>query len=291
MKQNNFYQEYFYKEDLWFINTSSKGLLLNVELTGITYPDPTYYITRKNVWDFYVIEYVKSGKGYIKCGGQKYTVKAGDAYIIRNYTNHEYYADPQDPYEKIWINISGALLDHILTAFNFTEPVTVRSVDISAHLEQLNKILSDGYDLKALSAVLLNMIFDFSDGTGPKDTKTLSLAENIQLHIDKNINTSISASDVAEHFRITPIYANRVFKSRYGQTIKQYINEAALKKAAQLLKNSDFSIGDISDMLGFCNDNYFANQFKKYYGISPKQYQLQHRKKRVCNTPNVSDKK
>ena len=94
--------------------------------------------------------------------------------------------------------------------------------------------------------------------------------------IDKNINTNVSSAEIATLFNITPVYANSVFKAKYGQTIKQYINEAALKKAAHWLRNSDFSVGEISDLLGYCNDNYFSGLFKQAYGMSPKQYQMKH---------------
>ena len=108
-------------------------------------------------------------------------------------------------------------------------------------------------------------------------------------YIDKNLNKNITTAAVAEHFHITPIYASRVFKSQYNQTINQYIITSTLDLAAQWLKNSDFTIGEISDLLGYCNDNYFANQFKKYHGISPKQYQLQYRLKGPCNRPTAKN--
>ena len=112
--------------------------------------------------------------------------------------------------------------------------------------------------------------------------------KEIQKELDKNINTTISAADIAKLFNVTSVYANRVFKAKYGQTIKQYINETALKKAAYWLKHSDFSVGEISDLLGYCNDNYFSCQFKKMYGISPKQYQLKHNLNLRCNTPDYT---
>ena len=116
------------------------------------------------------------------------------------------------------------------------------------------------------------------------------LAERMRQHIDKNLNKKITTADVAAHFHITPIYASRVFKAQYNQTINQYIINSTLDLAAQWLKNSAFTIGEISDILGYCNDNYFANQFKKYHGISPKQYQLKYRPKSSCNHPATKNK-
>ena len=99
------YREYYYDEEFWYINTLPKSTLLNIELMGITYADTSYHISRRSQWDMYVFEYVVSGVGYINCNQKKYTVKSGDAYIIKSFTEHEYYADKQEPYQKIWINI------------------------------------------------------------------------------------------------------------------------------------------------------------------------------------------
>jgi len=291
LKKNNFFQEYHYKEELWFINTDSQSPVLNVELTGITYADPTYHIRRKALWDMYILEYVTDGIGYIRCNGQKYTVGKGDCYIIRNFTDHEYYADPQNPYQKVWVNLSGALVDHLLDVFNLSEPVIVRHADLSDCFERLRRQLEIEYNLEQLSQIILNMIFKISESFKPHEKQNLPLAEKMKIFIDKNIYKNISTADVAEHFHITPLYASRAFKKHYQQTINQYINESALKLSAQWLKTSDYTIGEISDMLGYCNDNYFSNQFKKRFGCSPKQYQLQHRQKRICNNPVKQDEK
>ena len=126
-----------------------------------------------------------------------------------------------------------------------------------------------------------------SESSNPHEKQNLPLAEKMRQYIDQNLNNNITTAKVAEYFHTTPIYASRVFKAQYNQTINQYIINATLNIAKRWLKNSDFTIAEISDLLGYCNDNYFANQFKKHYGISPKQYQLQYRLKGPCNRPSA----
>lgn len=290
MAKEKFIQEYYFDEEFWYVNTLPKSSLLNIELMGITHADSSYRIARKDQWDMYIIEYVINGVGHIRCNDQKYTVGAGDAYIISSFTNHEYYADEDEPYQKIWINVSGSLIDHLLLMFNLSEPVILRHLDMTEYFSRMREQLDSEYDLEKIASIMFGMIFKFSDSFSPQQKQNLSLAEKMRQHIDKNLNKRITTSDVAAHFHITPIYASRVFKSQYGQTINQYIINSTLDLAAQWLKNSAFTIGEISDILGYCNDNYFANQFKKYHGISPKQYQLQHRQKTSCNRPSSRNK-
>lgn len=287
-KESYIYQGISFNEDLWYINMSPKNSILNIELSGITFADPSYRVNRPAAYDMFIIEYVSKGKGYIKCNGKKHTVHAGQIYIIRNYTVHEYWADEKDPYEKVFINVSGSLIDRLLETFNLLDPVIIRTVNLSSCFYEIKEILKDEHDIEALSHVLLEMCFRISESSQIQQ-KDIPLADKIRKELDKSINTSIGAEDIAAIFHITPVYANRVFKEKYGQTIKQYVNEMALKKAAYWLKNSDFSIGEISDILGYCNDNYFSGLFKKAYGLSPKQYKTKHAKKVRCNAPDDSE--
>ena len=79
MAREKFIQEYYYDEEFWYVNTFPKSTLLNIELMGITHADASYYISRRAQWDMYILEYVVSGVGYIRCNGKKHTVRSGDA--------------------------------------------------------------------------------------------------------------------------------------------------------------------------------------------------------------------
>ena len=285
MKQHTFYREYYYKEDLWFINTLPKNSILNIELAGITYPDPLYHIKRNAQWDFFIIEYIRRGTGYIVCDGKKYTVRAGDTYIIRNLIDHEYWSDPGDPMEKVWVNASGALLSHLMTVFNLRGSVIVSHADLNDSFASINALLQKEYDTERLSQVLLRMFFRISESVSVQTDAQLSLADKIRLFIDNSPQANLTADDVAKRFGITPIYAARVFKANYQMTVQQYIRVSVISNAAQMLRFSDLTVGEISDQFGFCNDNYFAYQFKRFFGISPKQYQLLNKRRSDCNQP------
>ena len=285
MEKRTFFQEYYYNEDFWYVNTAPKSTLLNIELMGITYADPSYRISRTNQWDMYILEYVTDGVGHITCDGKKYRVAKGDAYLISRFNEHEYHADPEHPYKKVWINVSGDLITQLLKAFRLSEPVVVRHVDLTEYYDQLRLQLNTEYDPEKIGSILYSMLYKMSANFNAVGKQSLSLAEQMRIYIDKNLRQNLCTADVADHFHISPIYASRMFKATYQQTINQYIMTSILEMAKQWLRNSNYTIRGISDMLGFCNEKYFSTQFKKSYGISPKQYQLQHNKKLPCNVP------
>jgi transcriptional regulator GlxA family with amidase domain len=57
----------------------------------------------------------------------------------------------------------------------------------------------------------------------------------------------------------------------------ELIREMRLKKAADILKNSNESITDIALMVGFSDHPKFTRSFTNQFGISPKQYQLKNK--------------
>ena len=65
---------------------------------------------------------------------------------------------------------------------------------------------------------------------------------------------------------------SRMFKAVTGKTVKQYINELRLSKAAGLLKNTDMTVTETAIYCGFSDSNYFSRLFKRTYDKTPCEY-------------------
>ncbi len=91
-------------------------------------------------------------------------------------------------------------------------------------------------------------------------------------YIDENFEKYITVSDIARNIGVTPSYLSRVFRDITGDTVISSINKKKLEKAKEHLKNTDMKIYEVADALGFENMTYFSHFFKKYTGVSPKDY-------------------
>jgi signal transduction histidine kinase/ligand-binding sensor domain-containing protein/DNA-binding response OmpR family regulator len=92
--------------------------------------------------------------------------------------------------------------------------------------------------------------------------------------IEENIsNNDYSIDDLSSNMRLSSDNFYRKIKNLSGLSATQFITIIKLKRAAQLLDNSDYSISEILYAVGFSSPSYFAKCFKKQYGISPSQYQ------------------
>ena len=74
-------------------------------------------------------------------------------------------------------------------------------------------------------------------------------------------------------------YFDNCFKKETGMGILQYQKVKKMEKALVYLKSGEYSVTEISSLLGFKNVNYFSNTFKGYYGLSPANFSgIQDRK-------------
>ena len=85
---------------------------------------------------------------------------------------------------------------------------------------------------------------------------------------DSNFNVEMLSS---QHHMSRTSFFNKL-KALTGYAPADYIRMIRLQHAAQLLKQDEYTITEIADMVGFSDAKYFREVFKKYYGVSPSKY-------------------
>ena len=92
------------------------------------------------------------------------------------------------------------------------------------------------------------------------------------VYMKENYAEKISLEDVTQHVGFSKFYGGRLFKQHMGMTIIEYLIDIRLSHAKELLAQGEFSIKQISFMVGYQDPNYFTWSFKKATGISPVKY-------------------
>ena len=105
-----------------------------------------------------------------------------------------------------------------------------------------------------------------------RETENNKMVMQAREYIDQHLADSISVSDIASRFFVSPNYFSRLFKKTMGEGCNDYIVRKRMEKAKSLLTSTDFSAGRIANMVGYSDTNYFSMAFKKHCGISPTSY-------------------
>lgn len=91
-------------------------------------------------------------------------------------------------------------------------------------------------------------------------------------YIENHYAEDITLFSAAEHVHMNHIYVSRLFKREIGKTFLDVLTGTRLKKACELLAESDNRIYEIAEMVGFQDSGYFSQVFKKYYDMTPSEY-------------------
>ena len=103
------------------------------------------------------------------------------------------------------------------------------------------------------------------------------LLDRIMECINKNLNNSdLSVDMIADTVGISRVHLHRKMKDLTGQTPHDFIRNIRLKKAAQLLANQGMNVTEVMYACGFANSASFSTVFKKFYGMSPRDYMREH---------------
>ena len=101
-----------------------------------------------------------------------------------------------------------------------------------------------------------------------------NLASHISEYLRHNISRPVSMNELSTEFSYSANYISRVVKQQYGMPPVRLSLEIRLDQAKRILEESQCSIKEVAKKTGFQSNTYFSRQFKKYTGMTPKEYQL-----------------
>lgn len=248
-------------------------LPLRIVMAGITYPDLNYRIERKRELNrIFVFEYVIEGRGHLIIDGKRFDVSAGDTYILTPRTQQCYYANRNEPFKKIWVNVSSNYLSAVLEAHGIL--YGVYHYNSHALMGEILEIAKSGGDAATVSAKIAPILLSLIEALCSyyKERKAESPALTAKERIDALGGAPFSPSALAEEMHISLSTLTRIFQSAYGCTPYEYHLSHKEKIAKSLLENTSLSAKEIAYRLGFSDEHYFSNFFKKRTGIRPAEY-------------------
>ncbi|MDQ0058675.1 response regulator transcription factor [Paenibacillus harenae] len=90
--------------------------------------------------------------------------------------------------------------------------------------------------------------------------------------ISLNLSRRITLEELASHLHMNPSYFSRFFKKETGQTFIEYVTGKKIERAKELLDQTNHSVHEICEMLGYDNQSYFIKTFKAQAGVTPTEY-------------------
>lgn len=234
----------------------------------------------------FLFHYVISGTGrlfaYDSSGTTKeYSIRSMQGFMIFPGQITTYVADKDLPWEYVWIEFDGLRAKAIVEAsgFSLDNPVyKARSKDLREEMmNEMNYIAENGSSSPLHLMGHLYLFIDYlARSTEGIKVNNGSKLRDFYIHealeyISHNFQNDISVEQIADMCGLNRSYFGKIFKEAVGVTPQEFLLKYRMTKAAELLKLTQLSVGEISSAVGYENQLHFSRAFKSVYEASPKK--------------------
>ena len=237
-----------------------------------------------NRYPYYLLHYVVKGKGEIEIDGVKRTYKTNDLFVLPPDKTITYRVSEAKQWEYYWINFNGLTAKKSLCSVFASQDdyfvkgnASFKSIFVKA-MNAKNYKHAQVYAVLACLFEIFAKIAEINSSTLADGTNEVPSFNKIFDYINRNLyQKELKAETVAGTFFINQCYFSVLFKKNLNVSFKEYINYERIKKASELLDNTDLLIKEIADAVGFTDALYFSRVFKKYRIVSPLEYRNRHK--------------
>ncbi len=215
----------------------------------------------------WLIEYVVAGSGYISRGSEQFTVSPGDTYVMGPHAESDYRPDNRDPWEKMFVEIEGAFIDSLATAYGLEEVMYYPQVHVAHQLQQLLTLLSHrGAHFQRDFPIGLHRLIS-----------TLSLSrkqapQSMGDYLELRVKHAFQLEEMASDFKYSKNHLLRLFKSEYGCTPYEYLLQRRVEQAIWSITHTSLSIKAIAREFQFTDGKHLSSTIKKRTGKSPSEW-------------------
>jgi AraC-like DNA-binding protein len=238
-----------------------------------------------------------SGKGMIEINDSLYYAEKGKIYLFPPKCMHRIYRGEALEEPMKIIDIKFNVKDKELLADLMKLDYENKLADFWWFMERLKKILAECTLKKKYFHQIINMqlcetlihlirekicaepegeVVQNEEPMLPKGTYKGMDANQILKYMELHYSDIISLNDLSKIAKVNKTTLINIFKEFYGITPILYLNKIRIEKAKDLLENTDTSISEISELIGFQSIHYFSRYFKKKENCTPTEYRIRH---------------
>lgn len=103
------------------------------------------------------------------------------------------------------------------------------------------------------------------------------ILQEIESEIKERYAENLTLRELGQKYYINSSYLGQIFRKRYGQSFKSYLNNCRIREAALQLIRTDKKIGEIAEDVGYHDLDYFISRFIEQEGCTPSRYRKQAR--------------
>lgn len=225
--------------------------------------------------------YIVGGTGQFLIEDQAFPVGANNLVIINPNVLHTEDSLNAQPLEYIVLGIEGIeLATTAISNGHFCILDHFESVEVSGCLRNIlreTEQKNTGYEdvCQAYMEILIIRLMrstSLSVPAEPQSVTTNRQCAAVRRYIDLHFKEALTLEQLADEGHMNKYYLSHAFKREYGISPINYMIAKRIEESMYLLTETDLSMSQIAQLLGFSSLSYFSQVFRRTKGISPKEY-------------------
>ena len=265
--------------DLFF----HKNIAVKIQKVGQEHCEPKKKHELRRWGDYNSLHFVLFGHGTLIANGEKISLSKGDSFLLFTNEQYEYYPDPVDPWSYIWVDFYSTDTKSLVERSGFSVEHPVVHLSEFPQTVDLLKNLYEAYDASetqqltcsAYFMLLLNkLIRNNSHSYYPAELTSAKhrRVREILIYINNNYRMELSVQKIAMENHLSVSRMMVLFSEVVGMSPISYLNRYRVSAACEMLRTSNATIAEISSAVGVKDQLYFSRVFKKWKGVSPREY-------------------
>ena len=232
----------------------------------------------------YQLIYISAGQAHFHFDNEENDtiVTAGNMVLFRprELQKYEYYGE--DKTEVYWVHFTGSDVKNILRKYGIKDNMRTFFVGTSLDYERIYKRMISELqrcqdDYEELLTILMRHLLISIHRELQKERKLSDVYLDNEMdmaaqYFSDNYSNKINIEEYAQSRGMSISWFIRSFKKYTGTTPMQYIVSARITNAQLLLETTQYSVSEISSIVGYDNPLYFSRLFHKTKGFSPSEY-------------------
>ena len=264
----------------------------NVKMTFITQEakDNNYKRPDHLVMHFhsgYELFLCQKGCLYVMICNEKISLHDGEMLIVSPSVSHAMMGtEPGSSIHSLYFNIEqngkrGSLdlykiISKIIDGNYVKIPGLIELSDILTNIRE-KCTEKDVFSLSTLCHQFLTGLVRLTGNIPEKHDKIHSDTQNLRVHnihvfIHRHLSEAVTIEELASLLRLSARQTSRIIKEKFGCTFKELVTNIRMKKAGELLLQTDYKVSEVVSMVGYSSERGFYSAFKNYYGCLPKEY-------------------
>jgi len=245
--------------------------------------------------------YVYKGKGIIEINNIRYEAAPHDLFYYKPMVVHSITADSEDPFTITgihfdytndnpdkWLvvaslkdglpNLEPKYREVIFEDFpgfpphiNLANAPDIKDILIRMVDEYDSRYLFSDVNLRGMFLMLLSIVSRMVTNKREGIEGNEQVSDDIIKYLQDNYMEDLTNEKLASRFYFHPNYLNHLIVTSTGKSLHQYLIELRIKKAVDMLLNTQLNISEIANAVGYNDIHYFSRLFKKKVGFTPNQ--------------------